>query len=482
MPKQKLQNPILLIILFITLSLFTVSHFSQAAWQAPTGGAPYAGNDVFSFLLNKSGNDSSYFLDKSLGINNKFNVNSNVLYVDNSLNRVGVMTNTPQVALDVNGVLKIGKVAIPFVSCPSSYATTLSCSNGSTPVCSDSSTPKCAGTLGMTPRCTNLTTPTCSVNPLPCTSNLTGSLIFNTNQDRLNICVNNAWHRVGYDGDMDHWLDYADCNDSNATIYPGAAEVCGDTIDNNCNGQINEGCSCVAVDWSPFSATCPDMSACTNYINYYGSKIPNDYCVGSGGQPSLHCPCYCSAASYYFNASCSTCVTTTYQINPILKPSIISCTEIGLKPSPITCAGWCTGSCSGNTCCTDTATKECYGGNIYYLNSCGAVGSLVQNCSGKGCTGTTCCTGTAQYTCSGNYRVYTDACGGTSSNLCSYKCSGGVCITEPPVETCNDHMTNCDFTWQICVSCTIISNPFCTVTNGGCNCSCVSGGPIVTVH
>jgi hypothetical protein len=33
-----------------------------------------------------------------------------------------------------------------------------------------------------------------------------------------------------------------DCNDNNSAVNPGAAEVCGDSIDNNCNGQINENC------------------------------------------------------------------------------------------------------------------------------------------------------------------------------------------------------------------------------------------------
>ena len=33
-----------------------------------------------------------------------------------------------------------------------------------------------------------------------------------------------------------------DCNDNNPAVNPSAQEVCGDGIDNNCNGQTDEGC------------------------------------------------------------------------------------------------------------------------------------------------------------------------------------------------------------------------------------------------
>lgn len=33
-----------------------------------------------------------------------------------------------------------------------------------------------------------------------------------------------------------------DCNDSNKNIKPGSAEVCGNKVDDNCNGQVDEGC------------------------------------------------------------------------------------------------------------------------------------------------------------------------------------------------------------------------------------------------
>ena len=44
----------------------------------------------------------------------------------------------------------------------------------------------------------------------------------------------------GVDGDGDGFLDTEECNDGNANINPGATEVC-DEVDNNCDGQIDEG-------------------------------------------------------------------------------------------------------------------------------------------------------------------------------------------------------------------------------------------------
>ncbi len=44
------------------------------------------------------------------------------------------------------------------------------------------------------------------------------------------------------DTDGDGYLPPLDCDNLNANVHPGKQEVCGDSLDNNCDGQVNEGC------------------------------------------------------------------------------------------------------------------------------------------------------------------------------------------------------------------------------------------------
>ena len=60
-----------------------------------------------------------------------------------------------------------------------------------------------------------------------------------------------------------------DCNDADPAIYPGAAEVCGDGVDNNCDGQIDEGCSI----YNLLMSVSPDRSGSVSLNNQIVSGI-----------------------------------------------------------------------------------------------------------------------------------------------------------------------------------------------------------------
>jgi hypothetical protein len=51
------------------------------------------------------------------------------------------------------------------------------------------------------------------------------------------------------DADGDGFCADSDCDDTNHAAHPAAAEVCGDGVDNNCNGRVDEGCMrCIDAD------------------------------------------------------------------------------------------------------------------------------------------------------------------------------------------------------------------------------------------
>jgi len=53
------------------------------------------------------------------------------------------------------------------------------------------------------------------------------------------------------DADADGACVEADCADGDATAYPGAAEVCDDGVDNDCNGVVDDGCAPAVVEPEP---------------------------------------------------------------------------------------------------------------------------------------------------------------------------------------------------------------------------------------
>ena len=97
------------------------------------------------------------------------------------------------------------------------------------------------------------------------------------------------------DGDGDGFGFSADCNDADPSIYPGAPEVCGNSIDDNCDNVVDEGCG-TDVDGDGYDTTvdCNDndnsispgaAEACGDGIDNNCSGCVDEGCGSGGDEP-----------------------------------------------------------------------------------------------------------------------------------------------------------------------------------------------------
>lgn len=64
-----------------------------------------------------------------------------------------------------------------------------------------------------------------------------------------------------HDGDGDGWPDEDDCQPENATVFPGADELC-NTIDDDCDGGVDDGIDCSTPDTAGGDPAADPPSAC----------------------------------------------------------------------------------------------------------------------------------------------------------------------------------------------------------------------------
>ena len=135
-------------------------------------------------------------------------------------------------------------------------------------------------------------------------SNAPNVIIGNLNPYNDNSGGNNSYNCL--DTDIDSYFTYDsvacptgnDCNDNNAAINPGATDVCGDNFDNNCNGQVDEGCASAhfcgdgVCDGSAYSENCNTCSA-DCWAGSRGACCGDGKCDTNNGVSAAICPVDC---------------------------------------------------------------------------------------------------------------------------------------------------------------------------------------------
>ena len=116
-----------------------------------------------------------------------------------------------------------------------------------------------------------------------------------------------------------------DCDDSNASIAPGAVESCSTAADDNCDGTVNEGCGCatpgatVTCCSGRGSQTCGSdhvLSACSASVSVEVCNGVDDDCngatdegatlCGAAGQSCVSGTCACGSGESLCNGTCVT--------------------------------------------------------------------------------------------------------------------------------------------------------------------------------
>ena len=159
------------------------------------------------------------------------------------------------------------------------------------------------------------------------------------------------------DADNDGFDESVDCNDNNPNINPDAAETC-DGEDNNCDGEVDEGCpECTDGDNDGFFAQngCGTAVDCNDHdptVNPNSIEVCDGIDNNCDGQTDEGCPLNCDPGTADCNGDRVDC-------------------ETDLSSDPNNCGG-CNIACDGGQTCVNSSCEggACTDQEIQDLQSC----------------------------------------------------------------------------------------------------------------
>ena len=172
------------------------------------------------------------------------------------------------------------------------------------------------------------------------------------------------------DADGDGWTTCdGDCNDGDASVYPGATEVC-DGVDNDCNGQIDEGFDNDNDGWTTCDGDCDDTDASINpgAPEDCDDGLDNDCdgtvdCPAAGGSAIVDCITWTTEGGRNGDKHMNFVVTIVDDVDDPVAGASVS-VGVTLNGSPF---GSATGATDGNGNVTFTAKNSpngCYQADV----------------------------------------------------------------------------------------------------------------------
>jgi hypothetical protein len=249
-----------------------------------------------------------------------------------------------------------------------------------------------------------------------------------------------------------------DCNDGNASIHPGATEIC-NGIDDNCNGQIDEGVTttfCVDADKDSYcTSTC--VSACSAPNSSYRTQsscvgVPGNDCNDANANINPGATELCNG----IDDNCNGSVDEGYNIN---QACVAGSAGVCKRNGTIQCASTSTTTCSPEAGTASGEHSSASTDPLIYTgsNTVNYTAAWDWNCDGtielrpSGLINYNFATGSvASSLCAGDYQSACSGAAGAQVNClpvvypCGENCGGLYCTKD---QACGQSFTVAECSW-----------------------------------